>query len=74
MLCSETPGSSLKPVLSSHLAAPAGGWLLGLGAEQQRPSPGPAAPSRTCSPGARMATITCTRFTEEYQLFEELGK
>ncbi|EDL09794.1 calcium/calmodulin-dependent protein kinase II alpha, isoform CRA_b [Mus musculus] len=21
-----------------------------------------------------MATITCTRFTEEYQLFEELGK
>ncbi|XP_057183482.1 calcium/calmodulin-dependent protein kinase type II subunit alpha-like [Triplophysa rosa] len=23
---------------------------------------------------SRMATITCTRFTEEYQLFEELGK
>ncbi|KAL6469632.1 hypothetical protein MHYP_G00207510 [Metynnis hypsauchen] len=30
--------------------------------------------SLTRSTWSSMATITCTRFTEEYQLFEELGK
>lgn len=74
MLCSEAPGSSVKPVLSLHLAARAGEWPLVPGTEQQHPSPGPPAPSLACPPSARMATITCTRFTEEYQLFEELGK
>lgn len=74
MPCSEALGSSVKLVLGSRSAAQAGEWSLVAGAEQQSPRPGPPAPSLACPPGTRMATITCTRFTEEYQLFEELGK